>query len=87
MSKPSLDLAAGHSAEIQMWLHIDGRKLEVLQSGEGAIKLNRATVVPAGTAILEIVVDGRPHRREIRIVSTATNTGWLAISDLSPHHE
>ena len=69
----------GHSADVDIRLHSNGQTYDVLQSGDDAIKVDRSTQIPAGDAVLEVIVDGRSHRRNVRVISKSTTTGWLAI--------
>ena len=70
---------AGHSADVDIRLHSHGKTYDVLQSGDDAIKVDHSTHVPTGDAVLEVIVDGRSHRRNVRVISESTTTGWLAI--------
>jgi hypothetical protein len=76
---PERTFAVRHSAAIDIRLHSSGKTYNVLQSADHAIKVDRATSIPAGPAVLEVVVDGRSHRRNVRVISQSTTTGWLAI--------
>ena len=69
----------GHSATVAMWLHAGGKRLGVLQSGEAAIKMEGAGAVPVGAGVLEVVVDGRSHRRHVEVLSSESRGGWVAI--------
>jgi hypothetical protein len=71
--------ATGHSATVKMSLHTDSATFSVLQSCDTAIKVNDSQLIPNGDAILEIVVDGRSHRRPIRVLDTGPRRGWLSI--------
>jgi len=64
-----------------MWLHTGGVTLPVLQSGAAALKFGPSVRVPPGDAVLETTVDGRPHRREVRVLGSAPASGWLPIAD------
>jgi hypothetical protein len=71
---------SGHSSNVTMSLLIGDATFSVLQSSENAIKLKDANAVPPGDAILEITVDGRPHRRLIRVHSSQPRPNWLSIT-------
>jgi len=53
----------------------------VLQTSEDEIKLTDWDSVPQGDAILETIVDGRSHRRPIRVLGTSPRPKWIAIED------
>ena len=72
-------VSTGHSSDVRMFLHIQGRSIAVFQSSESAVKVNAIDVVPQGDGIVEITVDGRMHRREIRVLGPTGKSGWLAI--------
>ncbi len=55
----SFPFALGHSATVQMILHIDADPSPV--AGENAIKLRDRTDLSPGPASLEIAVDGKSH--------------------------
>jgi len=71
---------SGHSSDVTMALLIGEATFSVLESSENAIKLKDPSAVPPGDAILEITVDGRPHRRLIRVLSSQPRPNWLSIS-------
>jgi len=71
----------GHSADVEMLLHLNGTTWPVLQSGPTAIKLKDTRGLALGDAVLEIIIDGRVHRHEIRIVSASPDTPWVTVSD------
>jgi hypothetical protein len=73
----------GHSSDVTMSLHIESAKLRVVQSSANAIKLMSAEPVPAGDAMLETIVDGRIHRRLIRVLSDSPRPNWVSIEDRS----
>lgn len=54
-----------HSAEIDMYLEIDGERLEVGQCLGNRCILQQPIDLPPCSAALVIVVDGKVHRREI----------------------
>jgi hypothetical protein len=64
-----------HSSDI----HYPQATYSVLQTSKDAIKLNEFDTAPQGDAILETVVDGRSHRRAIRILATSPRPKWVAI--------
>jgi hypothetical protein len=72
--------AAGHSSDVRMWLHLPDRKVPVLQSSETLIKLADVSGVTASDAIVEVIVDGRSHRRNVRVISTAPDSQWVTIA-------
>jgi hypothetical protein len=71
----------GHSAAVTMTLHIGSVAFPVLQSSNDAIKIMAAENVPAGDAILDTTVDGRLHRRLIRVVGSRPQGNWIDIVD------
>jgi hypothetical protein len=64
-----------------MSLIIGSVRFPVLQSSEDAIKLSESHSVPEGDAVLETVVDGRSHRRAIRVSSAHRRPEWVSIVD------
>jgi hypothetical protein len=82
----SLDLhplrysGTGHSSTVSMSLHLGTEVYPVLQSSATAIKLGDIRAVKGGDAVLEISVDGRLHRRAIRVLGPGERAGWLAIT-------
>jgi hypothetical protein len=71
--------SVGHSADVEMFLHIGNDSYPVLQSGGVEIKLKDASVVPSGNGILEIVIDGRSDRREVRVLDGSGDSNWRRI--------
>jgi hypothetical protein len=69
------------SSNVRMWLHIAGEKLPVLQSSKDQIKLESLDMLPRGDAVLEIIVNGRSHRHEIRVLDSSPRPKWVAIED------
>jgi hypothetical protein len=74
-------VAMGHSATVEMTLYIGSAAYPVLQSGGDEIKLEAAQDVPQGDAVLEIVVDGRVHRRDIRVIGSSSRMKWVNITE------
>jgi hypothetical protein len=70
----------GHSATVEMTLYIGDASFSVLQSSRDAIKINAAENVPAGDAILETTVDGRLHRRLVRVLGSSSRVNWVDIA-------
>lgn len=66
----------GHSATVDMLLHIDGRSLSVSQAGPVSFKLSDAEVLRPGPAALEVIVDGHSDTVPIMILE---NTGSHSI--------
>jgi hypothetical protein len=64
-----------------MTLHIGSAAFPVLQSSNDAIKIMAAENVPAGDAILDTTVDGRLHRRLIRVLGSRPQGNWIDIVD------
>jgi hypothetical protein len=64
-----------------MSLFVGNREFSVLQSSATALKISDAQLVPEGDGIIEISVDGRPHRREIRVLAQRPRPNWVAIED------
>jgi hypothetical protein len=73
------DTISGHSATVEMWLHINGMSLPVVQSGYESLKLRDDVKVPVGPGSLEVVVDGKARQSEIIILS-GNNSRWIPIS-------
>jgi hypothetical protein len=71
----------GHSSTVTMTLRIGSAAFSVLQSGRDAIKIMAAENVPAGDAILDTTVDGRLHRRLIRVLGSRPRANWIDIAD------
>jgi len=64
-----------------MWLHLPDRKIPVLQSSETSIKLADVSGIVPSNAIVEVIVDGRSHRRNVRIISTTPDSSWITIAN------
>jgi len=64
-----------------MSLLIGDTRFPVLQSSRHAIKLLDPKAVPPGDAILETTVDGRPHRRLIRVGAAHHWPNWVSITE------
>ncbi|WP_428938069.1 hypothetical protein [Fontivita pretiosa] len=77
MLKPS---ANGHSAKVEMRLHVAGDVLPVVQASQSAIKLQYARRLGSGPATLEIVVDGAVRREPVQILWADINSRWVRIS-------
>jgi hypothetical protein len=78
-SQSSSKMSGGHSASVQMWLHVGGRSLVVVQAGDKALKLRDHTTLPSGPASLEIIVDGQSRRSAVMILENG-EPGWIPIS-------
>jgi hypothetical protein len=69
----------GHSATVQMRLHINGQSLPVVQAGDNALKLRDNIRLPEGPASLEIIVDGQSRQSAVTVLSSG-DTRWIQIS-------
>lgn len=59
----------GYSADVRLWLILqDGTRLRPGQVGHDCVIFSEPTLIPAGPAVVEIVVDGRPHRWDVTLV-------------------
>ena len=63
-----------------MTLHIGPAAFPVLQSSRDAIKIVGAENVPLGDALLETNVDGRLHRRVVRVLGSCSRANWIDIA-------
>jgi hypothetical protein len=71
----------GHSSAVDMLLHAGSQSFSVLQASQRAIKLNDSDAVTQGEALLEIIVDGRSHRRPIWVIGPSSRPRWIEIED------
>jgi hypothetical protein len=71
----------GHSSDVRMWLHYTTGSVRVLQSSDKSIKVAEPDQVTCGEATLEILVDGRSHRRAISVIGTSADSQWISIID------
>ena len=53
----------------------------MLQSAGTEIKVDDPTVVPLGDAMTEVIIDGRSHRRAVRVVGPGSWKDWLAVEE------
>jgi hypothetical protein len=71
----------GHSATVKMTLYAGSSVISVLQSSRDSIKVAEGQNVPVEDAVLETVVDGRVHRRMVRVIGTGSAANWVDIAD------
>ena len=71
----------GHSATIDMWLHVGPRRIPLLQACDTAVKIGTSEPISPGDAVVEIIVDGRSHRHEVRVLPERPRANWIAIAD------
>jgi hypothetical protein len=64
----------GYSAQIELYLLLDGQRLEVEQVAGGFFVLRDSHAIPPGTkATLVIKIDGREEREEVFLKSGTTD--------------
>lgn len=71
----------GHSATVEMWLHLGTKRVPMLQSMGTEIMVDDPGSIPLGDAVTEVIVDGRSHRRAVRVVGPGSWKDWLAIEE------
>ena len=62
----------GYSSEVDLYLKLNGTRIEVAQVGGGTLYFDEAVVLPAGGATLVIEIDGVPKETAIKIAATAS---------------
>jgi hypothetical protein len=68
----------GYSAEVELYLLIDGERIDIAQIADGSIILRDPYVIQSGTsATLVIKIDGHEEREEIVLKSSAENNREL----------
>ena len=64
-----------------MTLYAGSSVISVLQSSRDSIKVAEGQNVPVGDAVLETVVDGRVHRRMVRVVGASSAADWVDVAE------
>jgi len=64
-----------------MTLYVGPVAFSVLQSSGDAVKVVAGQDVPLEDGILETIVDGRVHRRDIRVLGSGSRVNWVNIAD------
>ncbi|TWT78600.1 hypothetical protein [Neorhodopirellula pilleata] len=57
-----------HSAEVELWLHCDGKRYELGQVGGDIILLKRPEPISAGEALIETIINGQSDRFPIGVI-------------------
>jgi hypothetical protein len=81
LTLPGASPKKGHSSTVQMSLHQGPIAYPVLQHSNRSIKPRDPAAISPGDAIMEIIVDGRVHRRDVRVIGPSQNKNWLDITD------
>ncbi len=69
----------GHSADVSLLLHKDGRRIRLRQTCSTEIKLREDVDVSPGPARVEIVTDGVSHFSDVVIVGRRAGSLWVEI--------
>lgn len=83
----SLDLdylrstSTGHSATVKLWLHMKSGTIPLTHVEDREVRPEDASAVLRGNAEVEVIVDGRSHRRAVRVVGPGTWKDWIAIEE------
>jgi hypothetical protein len=81
LPKPKNASPLGHSADIDLRLHVDGQVIALAQTGRDEIKLAGEMDVPPGPAEVEIITDGVSYRSQVTIVGPQQqDRRWLIIN-------
>ena len=68
----------GYSAEVELYLLVDGQRYEIAQVSNGAFILRDARTIPPNTkATLVIKIDGHEEREEIFLAAGVENNEQL----------
>jgi hypothetical protein len=78
---PTSASTKGHSSTVEMNLYRGSESYPVLQSSKSVIKVRDPAAISPGDAIMEIIVDGRVHRRDVRVIGPSAEKNWLDITD------
>tara|TARA_R100000365_G_C2707450_1_gene43919 strand:- start:187 stop:450 length:264 start_codon:yes stop_codon:yes gene_type:complete len=61
-----------HSAEVELWLHCDGKRYALGQVGGDVALLKRPEPVVGGQAVIETIIDGQSDRFPIGVIPNQT---------------
>lgn len=61
-----------HSADVELWLHCEGKRYELGQVGGGIVILRKAESIPGGEAVIETIIDGQSDRFPIGTIPAQT---------------
>ncbi len=78
-SSQSSSGSQGHSADVKLFLHTPHRTIRLAQAGQYAVKPAEQVAVPAGKAMLEVVVDGNSHTRAVNVRSAGLPGEWAEV--------
>jgi hypothetical protein len=67
----------GYSAEVQIYLIVDGRRLPVAQVGKDFLILREPADIPSGHAVLNITIDGNEQLHDIILATSNPATAEL----------
>jgi hypothetical protein len=74
----------GHSADVELWLHIESQKISLTHTCGTCVRLERDAPLPPGPAKLEIVVDGRSHLSDVTVTGRQADRLWVDIVRATP---
>jgi hypothetical protein len=70
----------GHSADVILLLHCDGRTLSLSHTSNNSLRLAEHATVPLGPARVEIITDGVSFYSEVIITGRRPESLWLEIA-------
>lgn len=73
--------ATSHSATVEMWLHIGSTTIAVSQSAPRELMVQDIAAVTNGNAVVEVIVDGRSHKRSVNVTGPGRRPNWIAIEE------
>ena len=64
---------------MKLFLHTPDRTIRLAQAGQHAVKPAEHVAVPAGTATLEVLVDGTSHTRTVTVSTAGLPGEWAKL--------
>jgi hypothetical protein len=79
LPKRAVSSPLGHSAEVDLILHLKDQKVPLAQTGRTSVRLAHDVDIPAGPARVEIITDGISHFSDVTVTGRKPNSLWLNI--------
>ncbi len=73
-------LTTGHSAEVKLFLHINGHAIPLSHAADSAVKATGSMGVPAGIGEVETIVDGKSFFRKAHVAKQALPGEWAQLA-------
>ncbi len=73
----------GHSAEVELYLHIDGQRLPLTHTADTFVILAEPRELSPGPAVVEVIIKDRPNTRPIQNHAHAAGSREVPIAEIA----